>query len=146
MGSEMCIRDRSFLSPKKKDDCLWAWNYLSERKMIGEYITPIMDNPHDVYLAVNAAFDIWCTSTVLLDETIINFSKKIKNAYAQRNFKLSGKNKKDKVKNTVLAILTPELQKKLSDLSQASEMTRQEMLELCINSAYLKLPKNIRSI
>ena len=49
-------------------------------------------------------------------------------------------------KNTVLAILTPELQKKLSDLSQASEMTRQEMLELCINSAYLKLPKNIRSI
>lgn len=119
---------------------------VNERRMIGEYITPIMDNPHEVYLAVNAAFDIWCTSTVLPDETIIDFSKKIKNAYAQRNFKSSRKNKKDKPRNTVLAILTPELQKKLSALSQASEMTRQEMLELCINSAYLKLPKNFRNI
>lgn len=136
----------SFLSPKKKDDCLWVWHYLNERNMVGEYIAPIMDNPHEVYLAVNAAFDIWCTSNALLDETIINFSKKIKNAYAQRNFKASRKNTKDKSKKTVIATLTPELQKKLSDLSQASEMTRQEMLELCINSAYLKLPKNARSI
>ncbi|NCB14373.1 MAG: hypothetical protein EOM78_22550, partial [Erysipelotrichia bacterium] len=70
---------------------------------------------------------------IIDDETIINFSKKIKNAYAQRNFKASRKNTKDKSKKTVIATLTPELQKKLSDLSQASEMTRQEMLELCIN-------------
>lgn len=136
----------SFLSPKKTDDCQWAWNYLNERNMIDKCITPIMDNPNEVYLAVNAAFDLWCTSRLHFDDTIIKFSKKIKNAYAQRVFKTTRNKKTDRAINTVLASLTPELQKKLADLSQASEMTRQEMLELCINSAYIKLPKDARSI
>lgn len=120
--------DTNWIDINNKEQIDWAWNYLKKNNLLAFLPIFLFNTPEYYNAVISSIYLLSSNINIPLKELVL---LKMKKAWSQQKFRLSGK-----VKKAYHLPLTKEANKKLKKLSEVMNKTESQILEILIEEKY----------